>query len=704
MSDKTSDKTSDRMNDTLDDRHAFHNRHVDALYQGALVAVGIGWALFQLLLPRAVILDSVTVRLIHLAFAASMAVIISLPLTRAQAARKHRPEGASVSRILRAGVHLVALALCIGAILYLFIYRVDIAQRAGRPVPYDIIASIMLITSALIITRLTIGIWLPLIAIGFSFAVFFGEYLPRFLAFRGGSVATYTNQVALSTEGIFGIPLDVSANTVYLFVLLGALIAKTGAMAFFNDLSTSLFGRFRGGPAKTAVVASGLTGLVSGSSIANVVTTGTFTIPLMKKVGYPAQVAAATEVAASTNGQLMPPIMGAAAFIIAEYLGIGYIGVIRAAILPAAISYIALFYITHLEALRYNLRGLPRAQIPRFGNTLRAGIHHTIPLIVLIFDLLVVRRTPKFAAFDAIIVLVLIHLGRSVVFALRAADDTALPRRIGRALVAGLRTLGAGAVEGSKSMVAVALATATAGIVVGTVNMGIGSLIVQIVEVISLGNIFLLLLITAIASLVLGMGLPTTATYIVMASITVPIIIQIGGAIGLIIPAIAAHLFCFYFGILADDTPPVGLAAYAAAAIAKSSPIATGIKGFIYDLRTAIIPFMFILNSELLLIGVSSFPHAALIFIAATLGSCAFTSAVQGWALARNRWFEMPLFLIAALLLFLPARSLALISAISPLAIPHHARYLAYILGAALYALILLEQKIRIGARARQAR
>ena len=642
----------------------------------AIATVAVAWAVFQLLLPRFIILDTITVRLIHLAFAVALALLVSLD-------RKSLPKNKKPPSRPLAVIRVVAMGAIIVSILYLIIDKDGIASRAGLPLVRDIVFSALLITILIYITQLAIGIWLPLIAVFFSLAVFFGEQLPTFLAFRSASVAKYVNQIALSTEGILGIPLDVSANTVFLFVLFGSLLSRSGTSLFFNDSATALFGRFRGGPAKTAVVASGLTGLISGSSIANVVTTGTFTIPLMKKVGYPSKIAAATEVAASTNGQLMPPIMGAAAFIIAEYLGLAYVEVIKAAIIPAFVSYIALFYITHLEALRYNLKGLSKSQIPPFFGTLKRGAYHLIPIMVLITDLFVFRRSPKFAAFDAIVTLVVVQTVRALIVAARRGERARVYLR------STFQEILQGCIEGGKNMVTVALATATAGIVVGTVNMGIGSIIVQIVEILSAGNFFLLLVITAVASLVLGMGLPTTATYIVMASITVPIIVQVGGSFGVLLPAIAAHLFCFYFGILADDTPPVGLAAYAASAIAESPPIATGIKGFVYDLRTAVIPFMFIFNSELLLQGIDSFWHSMLIFAAATIGALSFTSAVQGWGIRKNRWFEIPLFLIASALLFLPAHGAQV------LGIDFELRYICYALGAALFASTLFVQRLR---------
>ena len=404
----------------------------------------------------------------------------------------------------------------------------------------------------------------------------------------------------------------------------------------------------------------------------------------MKKVGYPGKIAAATEVAASTNGQLMPPIMGAAAFIIAEYLSIPYLDVVKAAAIPAFVSYFALFYITHLEASKLGMRGLDKVDIPRFWQVMKRGFYYLIPLFMLIYELMVIRHTPKLAAFNAIIVLMVIIVLREIIASLKHGTGIVQP------LFNSLKLIGRGLISGSRNMLSVALATACAGIVVGIVTMGIGSMIVQIVEILSAGNIFLLLLITAIASLIIGMGLPTTATYIVMASITVPIIITLSARSGIsYIPAIAAHLFCFYFGILADDTPPVGLAAYSAAAIAKSNPIATGVKGFMYDLRTAVIPFMFVFNTELILFGIHNLAQALLIFTMAVFGAFAFSNAVQGWFIIKNEWYEFPLFLIASVIFFFPAIVTKLFN------LDHSLRYYMYFFGFAVYAFAYLIQKIR---------
>ena len=640
--------------------------------------IAIGWALFQLSLPRLVILDSLTIRAIHLSFAVAL-TFLAFPMMKGREkdirfihSREHVP--------------LLDYALAILgalAVLYIIINWEAISARAGRPVAMDIVVGILAIIFVLETARRGIGLPMVVLSLLFTAYAFLGPYLPGFLAYRGVSLSKYLSQIILSAEGIYGIPLDVSATTVFLFVMFGSLLERFGAGKFFNDLAISLLGGYVGGPAKASVVSSGLTGLVSGSSIANVVTTGTFTIPLMKKVGYPGKTAAATEVAASTNGQLMPPIMGAAAFIIAEYLGQTYFYVIRAAFLPAFVSYVALFYITHLEANKLGMRGLAPEDTPNFMDVLKDGFYHLIPVVWLIVELAVLRRSPNFAVFNAILILVGIMLIRQVIIAVRARES------VGKSLREGVSLLGTGMINGSRNMVTVALATATAGIIVGVVNMGIGSMIVQVVETLSLGNVFLLLFLTAVVSLLIGMGLPTTATYIVMASITVPVIVQLGGTMGLIIPAIAAHLFCFYFGILADDTPPVGLAAYAAAAIAESDPIQTGIKGFVYDLRTAIIPFMFVFNAELLLIGVDNGFHVLLIFVTSILGVLAFTNVVQGFFLTRMRWWEFFVLIAAALLFLLPGRAAGLVG------LDQSLRYVMFVPALVLYGGVYLAQRSR---------
>ncbi|ADD67990.1 TRAP transporter, 4TM/12TM fusion protein [Denitrovibrio acetiphilus DSM 12809] len=651
-------------------------------YESYLIStIAIAWAFFQLSLASFLILDGTKTRAIHLAFAMSI-LFLSMPIVKRPprflryfAATDKIPVNDYIFAILGAA-----------AALYIAVDANGLAMRAGFPITRDVVFGFATVILLLEATRRSIGPALTIIALAFSAYAFLGPYMPQFMAFKGVSLNKYLNQISLSTEGIYGIPLGVSASIVYLFVLLGSMLDKAGAGKFFIDMSLSLLGRFKGGPAKAAIVASGFTGLVSGSSIANIVTTGTFTIPLMKKVGYPATKAAATEVAASTDGQLMPPIMGAAAFIIAEYVNVPYIEVVKAAAVPAFVSYFALFYVTHLEASKLGMRGLTKDECPKFFEVIRNGAHYLIPIFMLVYELVIVRHSPEMAAYNAVLILALIIFYQEI----RKEFKTGGSKNFAAAMINSIKTIGNGLIGGSRNMVSVALATASAGIIVGVVGMGIGGMITQIVETLAQGNIFLLLLITAIASLLLGMGLPTTATYIVMASLTAPIIVNLGASYGFFIPLMAAHLFCFYFGILADDTPPVGLASYAAAAIADSPPIATGIQGFTYDLRTAIIPFMFVFNTDLILHNIYSWPLGILIFVMACFAAFAFTAAIQGWFITKNKFWEIPFLLATAFILFRPGTLLPI------LGLGEDMKYWMYLIGMACFGLIVLEQMFRI--------
>jgi TRAP transporter 4TM/12TM fusion protein len=362
-----------------------------------------------------------------------------------------------------------------------------------------------------------------------------------------------------------------------------------------------------------------------------------------------------------------------------------YIEVVKAAAVPAFVSYFALFYVTHLEASKLGMKGLPKEECPKFFDVLRNGAHYLIPIGMLVYELVVVRHSPERAAYNAVLILSVIIFYQEVRKELKKDNkDFAL------AIKNSIKTIGQGLIGGSRNMVSVALATASAGIIVGVVGMGIGGMITQIVETLSQGNIFLLLLITAIASLLLGMGLPTTATYIVMASLTAPIIVDLGASYGFVIPLMAAHLFCFYFGILADDTPPVGLASYAAAAIADSPPIKTGIQGFTYDLRTAVIPFMFVFNTDLILHEINSWSLGLLIFVMACFAAFAFTAAVQGWFVTKNKIWEIPFLLITAFVLFRPGTLLPIFGLGSDM------KYWMYLVGMGLFGLIVLEQMFRM--------
>ncbi len=646
------------------------------------MVIAISWSLFQLSIASWLILDTLFTRAIHLAFAISL-IYLNIPMF------KFTPNWRPDLRWLLAMHRVTILDYVLGfiaafAALYIFIDHDGIAMRYGQPNMRDIIFGLILVVLLLEATRRVIGPALPCIALAFTGYAFLGPYMPDIIAFKGVSLNRFLGQMTMSSEGIYGIPLDVSATIVFLFVLFGTMLEKAGAGHFFIQLALSVLGGFRGGPAKAAILGSGFTGMVSGSSIANVVTTGTFTIPLMKKVGYPATKAGAIEVAASTDGQLAPPIMGAAAFIIAEYVNVPYIEVCKAAAIPAFVSYGALIYISHIEACKLGLKGIPWKDLPHLGRTLMGGLHYLLPLFMLLYELIVVRHSPELAAFRAIMVLSVIMLLQHPIRA-KVRGEALWP-----ACKEGVKDLVVALADGARNMAGVALATAAAGIIVGVVALGLGGLITQIIDVLSMGNIFLMLAITAFASLLIGMGLPTTATYIVMASLTAPAMVTLGAAQEFYVPLMAAHLFCFYFGILADDTPPVGLAAYAAAAIANAPPIPTGIQAFMYDIRTAILPFMFIFNHDLILWGINSWTQGIFIFVMTLLGNIAFASATQGYFFTRNKIWELPLFLIVTFVLMRPD------AVANHLGVPYEQRYWCYLIGLGLLAGIYLLQRMRI--------
>jgi TRAP transporter 4TM/12TM fusion protein len=643
-----------------------------------LAVIAVSWSAFQLSIASFLILDSLAIRAIHLGFAL-LIVFLSFPFLKGE-------HGGLLSIVTRTrgrvgSLTLIAAPFACFAAIYIFLDYHGISQRQGLPLFRDMLVGVLLIVLLLEAARRVVGPALPIISIVFILYALFGNYMPDFLAFKGVSVRRLLGQLTMSTEGIYGIPLDVSANIVFLFVLFGAMLERAGAGTYFIRLALSVLGTFRGGPAKAAVLASGLTGMVSGSSIANIVTTGTFTIPLMKKVGYPAKKAAAVEVAASTDGQLAPPIMGAAAFIIAEYINTTYIEVVKAALVPALVSYAALMYITHVEACKLGIKGMDRKDLPRFFEVFISGLQYLVPIGVLVVELIYLRHSPQLAVFRAIVVLALIILLQFPYRAVKRGES------FGKGVWAAIEVLVSSLAAGARNMVSVAVATASAGIIVGVVTLGLGGLITDVIDVLSGGSLYAMLLITATACLIIGMGLPTTATYIVMASLTAPAMVSIGEIHGIVVPLIAAHLFCFYFGILADDTPPVGLASYAAAAIARSEPIPTGLQGFAYDIRTAILPFMFIFNHELLLIGVNSVPQALLVIVTAGIGAVAFVSATQGWFVTANRWYEIPVLLAVTLIMMRPA----LLADWAGL--PH--RYLAYLVGLALYMGVFALQRSR---------
>ncbi len=655
----------------------------DSWQHWLIVVIAFLWSAYQIyvvIVPT----NSVFIRSFHLAFALALAFAM-YPMFRTQRTMTTIPWYN----------FLIGPAAVVGA-LYIFINYDALNARSGAWSPLDVGMGLMSIFLILKAARRTLGMALPVIAVIFILYDYLGQYMPDMIAHKGASINKIVGQMYLTTEGIFGVPLGVSASYVFLFVLFGALLERAGAGKYFIDLAYALLGKYDGGPAKASVAASGMMGIISGSSIANTVTTGTFTIPLMKKLGFPGHKAASVEVAASTNGQLMPPIMGAAAFIIAEFLGLAYTDVIMAAAIPAFVSYFALFYIVHLEAKKLGIKGEDPSKLQRAFDIFKGGLHYIIPIFFLMYTLIGLRQSPQMAAFNAIGFMMLIMVIQRPVYALLEK------RKIdGAVLISGFTDIGHGMVNGAKNMVPIAIATAVAGIVVGSVTLtGIGLILSEVIEEISGGYIVAVLFFTAIVSLVLGMGLPTTANYIVMAALTAPVIMDLSSSLGYLIPAIAAHLFVFYFGILADDTPPVGMAAYAAAGIAKSDPIKTGLQGFAYDIRTAILPFAFFFNNKLLLIeGVDAVDpnnpalwqwitnpgEIGLIFLTASAGMFAFSSATQGWLLTKTSGIERLLLLLVVPFMLVPNIMASQIGLGS--------EYISYVVGFAIYGLVYFMQK-----------
>ena len=688
-----------------------------AVARKILFFVPLAWTLFQLWyaspLPfifNIFVINSTEARSIHLAFAIFLA-FTAFP-TRKASPTDRVPVQDWLLGLLG--------AFCAG---YLYLFYTELSTRPGMPTTLDIVVAIAGLLLLLEATRRALGPPLMVVAAIFIIYTFGGQYMPEVIAHKGASLAKGMSHYWLGTEGVFGVALGVSTSMVFMFVLFGALLESAGAGNYFIRASFAALGHFRGGPAKAAVVSSGLTGLVSGSSIANVVTTGTFTIPLMKKVGFKPEKAGAIEVACSTNGQLMPPVMGAAAFLMVEYVGISYIEVIKHAFLPAVISYIALIYIVHLEASKMGLEGMERKvtrtlaqrlisfvatvlfliimagvtyyglgwikqvaggatfyivvallavaylvllriacqvpeldtsheikELPELGKTVQAGLYFLLPVVVLMWCLTVERLSPALSAYWATVLMIVILLTQRPLkgfFRKMQGEEFAFK--------AGVFDLISGMVAGARNMIGIGVATAAAGIVVGTVTLtGIGLVMTEFVELISGGNLMLILFFTAIISLILGMGLPTTANYIVVSTLMAPVIVDLGAQNGLIVPLIAVHLFVFYFGILADDTPPVGLAAFAAAGISGGDPIRTGVQGFIYDIRTAVLPFMFIFNTQLLMIGIDHWYHLLVVIAGAVLAMLAFAAGTQGYMLVRCKLWETAGLLLIALLLFRP--------------------------------------------------
>lgn len=480
-----------------------------------------------------------------------------------------------------------------------------ITMREGAALQSDIVIGVMMTILVIEATRRTVGWPLPIVAIVAILYAILGPWLPGMLQHPSFPISELAPYMYLRTDGIFGVPLGVSATFIFLFVLFGAVLNISGAGKFFIDLAFSLTGWSRGGPAKAAVVASALMGSVSGSSVANTVTTGSFTIPLMKSTGYPAHFAGAVEAAASTGGQIMPPVMGAAAFVMAQFLGVSYWSIVVAATIPACLYFFSIFAMVHFRAGKEGIKGIPKDKLPVALDVLKTGWHLLLPVITLIVFLAM-----GYSAMKAVFWSIILLIGTSWI---GPRENRMTPRKVIQAFI-----------EGGIAAVEVASACACSGIIIGVVGItGLGLAFTSFIIGLSHGIMFLALVLTMIASIILGMGLPTTAKYIILSTLAAPAIHKMG------VPMIAAHLFILYFGVIADITPPVALAAYAGAGIAKANAMRTGFSALGLALAGFIVPFMFVYNQALLFQG----PLWQILLASGTgiLGVIALAAGVQGF-------------------------------------------------------------------------
>jgi TRAP transporter 4TM/12TM fusion protein len=641
MNQSFSEKIKDKINEDLSPTRKLKGNHLKVV-----AAIAIIWSLFQLwyaspfpFIFNIGMFKGLPARAIHLGFALTLAFLI-YPISK----------GKKLS-LVDFFISSIGAFCC----LYIYFFYDQLVDRGGVLLNIKITESIILPIELIIgscgililleATRRVIGLPLVFIAISFLLFSYFGRYAPEIISHGGLSLNRLVGFQWLDQEAIFGIPIGVSVDFIFLFVLFGALLETAGGGKYFLDLAFAMVGKMRGGPAKAAILGSGMTGLISGSSIANTVTTGTFTIPIMKKTGFSEEKAGAIEVSSSVNGQIMPPVMGAAAFVMASFIGVTYFEVVKHAFLPAIISYIALFYISHLEALKLNLKGMDDSDVPNLKRTFLSGLHFLIPIFVLIYMLVYLRFTASYSIFYATISLIIVNLINKIY-----REHTL---KLG--LKVWFNQTVIGFEKGALNMVGVGIAIATAGIIVGAVgSTGLSTNLIIVIESIAKDNVIILLFLTIILCLLLGMGLPTTANYVVVASLMATVLVDVGNASGFIFPLIAVHLFVFYFGLMADVTPPVGLASYAAAAISGGDPLRTGVQAFWYSLRTGILPIVFLFNHELLLIGIENIWHAFIVIVTSLAGILVFTSATQGWFFNKLRWYEIITFLFIAISLLSP--------------------------------------------------
>jgi TRAP transporter 4TM/12TM fusion protein len=584
---------------------------------GWIVFLGLlAFSLFQLYTGIFGQLTAQLQRTIHLGFA--LALIFLLFPARKKNLKKNK--------VAWYDIILALIAIFVGAYWPLMID--DLVMRVGRLTELDFYVGLAAILLVLEATRRTVGLPITIIASIFLGYALFGQYMPGFLAHRGLDLERLVQTMFFTTEGILGTPLAVSSTFIFLFLLFGSFLVQTGVGQYFNDLAVAVAGRSVGGPAKVAIFSSALQGTISGSSVANVVTSGAFTIPMMKRLGYKKEFAGAVEAASSTGGQLMPPVMGAAAFLMVEFIGgISYWDIAKAAAIPAILYFTGIWIMTHFEAKRLGLRGLTKEEMPDKKEIIK-DLYLLIPIIA---------------------VLVLMMTGMSVMrAALWSILITVVLSGVRKKTRMGFKGIIIALVDGARTALAVAAATAAAGIIVGVVTKtGLGLKLANGLLDIAGGNLLLILFFTMIASLILGMGAPTTANYVITSTIAAPAIILMG------IPELPAHLFVFYFGIIADITPPVALAAFAAAAVSGGEPIKTGIDSSKLAIAAFIIPYMFVLSPELLMID-TTWTYLIWIVFSALAGMTAIGAGIIGFWFRKLNWYERLMGIAGGLLLIYP--------------------------------------------------
>lgn len=565
------------------------------------VVVSIAFVLFQLFATLSGRITAQILRASHLAFVQFLAFLLFPPTKKSP--RNTLPW------------YDVVLAF-VGAAcwIYIVINFDSLVRRSGNNTVIDVVIGIIGILVLFESCRRIVGLPIMIIAGCFIIYAFTGKYLPGFLHHRGYSLQRVVCHLFYNTEGIMGTPIGACSTFIFLFILFGALLEKTGIGQFFIDLCNAIAGGASGGPAKVAVLSSALLGTVSGSSVSNTVGSGSFTIPMMKKLGYKGEFAGAVEAAASTGGQIMPPIMGAAAFLMAESLGLPYITIVKAAIIPAVLYFTGIFITVHLEAKKLGLKGLPREQLPKVGPLLLKS-YMIIPLIVIIV-FLCIGKTAVYAALMGILACLAVGIGISITDLAKGRKPTFGGKDIVDVMCAAARNI-----------ISVAIACGMAGIIIGIVTLtGLGLKLGAGLVSLAQGKLFLTLLFTMLASIILGMGAPTTANYLITSTITAGAIIQLG------VEPLAAHMFAFYFGIIADVTPPVALAAIAGAAIAKAKPMKTAVNATKLAIGAFIIPYMFVYNPQMLMIG-GSFGNILMIIFTALIGMFGISVALEGYGI-----------------------------------------------------------------------